>query len=248
MPANPVAREFQNSIGMKFVLIDKGSFIMGRKPFKVGSDTNPHQVTLTSDFYMAVTEVTQSQFQAVMGGNPSFFHGKEIDGENPANYPVEQVNWHAASIFCEMLSSLPAEKDANRVYRLPTEAEWEYACRAGSSGHYCFGDDPQQLQEYAWFEDNSLNRTHPVALKKPNAWGLYDMHGNVTEWCDDWYDDYPPQDVINPAGASNGRLKVIRGGGFSFHWSTSSSWERGWGDPANNHMLRGFRVVCEMWQ
>ena len=145
--------ECNNSIEMKFRLIPGGSFSIG------------------------VHEVTQSQYESVMGANPSANKG--------ANKPVEQVSWNDAVAFCVKLSSLPAEVAAGRVYRLPTEAEWEYACRAGTTTAYSFGDDEKDLEKYAWFGVNSGSTTHGVGEKLPNGWGLYDMHGNVWEWCSD---------------------------------------------------------------
>lgn len=128
-------------------------------------------------FSLGVHEVTQSQYESVMGSNPSEFKG--------ANNPVEAVYWDEAVAFCAKLSALPAEVAAGRAYRLPTEAEWEYACRAGTTTEYSFGDDKKELGKYAWFADNSSTTTHAVGEKLPNDWGLYDMHGNVLEWCSD---------------------------------------------------------------
>jgi formylglycine-generating enzyme required for sulfatase activity len=132
---------------------------------------------------MGVHEVTQAQYEQVMGVNPSQFKG--------ANNPVETVRWEDAVGFCRNLSELPAEKAAGRVYRLPTEAEWEYACRAGTTTNYSFGYNDSDLGLYAWYAVNSGGRTHPVGGKKPNSWGLYDMHGNVWEWCQDRFAPYP---------------------------------------------------------
>ena len=158
--------DYTNSIEMKFRLIPGGSFSIG------------------------VHEVTQSQYESVMGANPSRFKG--------ANSPVENVSWNDVVAFCAKLSSLPAEVAAGRVYRLPTEAEWEYACRAGTTTAYSFGDDEKDLEKYAWFGVNSGSTTHGVGEKLPNGWGLYDMHGNVWEWCSD----------------ADGSARVLRGGGW----------------------------------
>ena len=117
--------------------------------------------------------------------------------------------------FCRKLSAMPAEKTAGHVYRLPTEAEWEYACRSGTTTAYGFGDDASRLGDYGWFSGNSDSSTHPVGEKKPNAWGLYDMHGGVYEWCQDWYGDYPSGSATDPTGATSGSFRVLRGGGWS---------------------------------
>ena len=190
--------ESANSIGMKFKLIPVGMFTMGE-----GDDA--HEVTLTVPFKMGVHEVTQAQYEQVMGSNPSRYKGSD--------HPVEEVSWDDAVEFCRRLSALPAEKSAGNVYRLPTEAEWEYACRAGTTTKYSFGDDESELGDYAWYGVNSDN-THPVGGKLPNAWGLYDMHGNVWEWCQDWYDDYPSGAVTDPTGPASGSSRVYRGGGW----------------------------------
>ena len=161
-------------------------------------------MTLTRPFYMGVYEVTQHQYERVMRKNPSHFKG-------PQN-PVENISWDDAVTFCLTLSALPEEKAAGRVYRLPTEAEWEYACRAGTTTAYSFGDNESELEQYAWFDRNSNNSTYPVGQKKANPWGLYDMHGNVREWCRDLYDVYPSGAITDPQGPSQGSSRMYRGG------------------------------------
>jgi formylglycine-generating enzyme required for sulfatase activity len=191
-----------NSIGIEMKLIPAGSFSMGDA--SGASDENPHPVTLTRPFYIGVHEVTSAQWERVMGGVPSTWKG--------ADHPVVNVNWGDAMEFCRRLSALPEEKAAGRVYRLPTEAEWEYACRAGTWTRFSFGDDERLLGEYGWFERNSGGATHPVGKKKPNAWGLYDMHGNVWEWCSDWFG--PDGAATDPQGPSVGSNRVRRGGSW----------------------------------
>jgi hypothetical protein len=211
------SKEVTNSIGMKLALIPKGTFMMGSPESEEGYSEREvqHEVTLTKDFYLGVMEVTQAQYQKVMGENPSWFQGERVLGDSSSR-PVEQVSWEDAVEFCKRISDLPEEKKAGRVYRLPTEAEWEYACRAGSKTAFSFGDEQGSLGDYASFSDNSEGKTHPVGAKKPNAWGLYDMHGNVWEWCGDWYGDYPKGAVSNPTGPNEGSYRVYRGGGWCF--------------------------------
>jgi formylglycine-generating enzyme required for sulfatase activity len=197
----------ENSIGMKFVGIPAGNCVMGDATEGLADPEKQHPVTLTKPFYIGVYEVTNAEWEQLMGTNPSYFK----DGDRP----VVKVSSEDAFEFCRKLSDLPAEQRAGRVYRLPTEAEWEYACRAGSTTTYSFGNDSSELMEYGWYRANGGDMTHPVGEKKPNAWGLYDMHGNVAEWCSDWWGSYEegvavtdPQGPPNP----NRELRVIRGG------------------------------------
>ncbi|MGI9468848.1 MAG: formylglycine-generating enzyme family protein [Rubripirellula sp.] len=206
-PTAPVPLpESAESIGMEFKLIPAGTFIMGE-------GDQAHEVTLTKPFKMGVREVTQAQYEQVMGVNPSKYKG--------ADNPVETVTWDDAIEFCRRLSELPAEKAAGNVYRLPTEAEWEYACRAGTTTKYSFGDNESDLSGYGRYLDNYGGTHHPVGSKQPNAWGLYDMHGNVWEWCQDWKEDYPEGAVTDvssgsaiPTGPASGQYRVIRGGSW----------------------------------
>ena len=168
---------YTNSIGMEFMLIPAGTFMMGSE--KGYADEKPqHRVTISRPFYLGKYEVTQAQWEAVMGNNPSRFDGR--------NNPVEQVSWEDVRVFIARLNA----HEGHTRYRLPTEAEWEYAARAGSTSAYSFGDDAARLGQYAWYGDNSGKTTHPVGQKLPNAWGLHDMHGNVWEWVQGWYGDY----------------------------------------------------------
>ena len=218
----------KNSLGMEFKLLPAGSFVRWE-------EGESHQVTLTKPFLIGVYEVTQEQYERVMGTNPSEFKG--------AQNPVGNVSWEDAVEFCRKLSAIPAEKAAGRVYRLPTEAEWEYACRAGTTTKYCFGDDDAQLGEYAWYSRNSGNTTHPVGQKRPNAWELYDTHGNVWEWCDDWYGDYPRRAAQDPQGPSKGSGRVRRGGGWYDEAASCRSAHRGWCLPSFRLDYLGFRVA-----
>jgi formylglycine-generating enzyme required for sulfatase activity len=193
-PAAVPPREFTSSIGMKFVRIDPGSFKMGSDSGY--ADEKPvHEVTLSKGFYLQATEVTQAQWEAVMGSNPSFFKGPER--------PVEVVSWEDAQEFLKKLNA--KEKDTG--YRLPSEAEWEYACRAGEQEP----DIAPNLGEVAWWAANSGGETHPAGQKKPNAWGLYDMRGNVMEWVQDWDGPYSVERQVDPQGPQSGGSRVLRG-------------------------------------
>ena len=234
---DPVSDEpITNSIGMKLKLLPAGTFVMGSDAdYAIEPERPAHRVTLTKPFYIGVTEVTQAHWKAVMGKNTTPF--------NCDDCPVVQVSWEDAVKFCEKLSSLASEKAAGRAYRLPTEAEWEYACRAGTTTEYSFGDDSNQLSEYASYIDNPRG-VHPVGQKKPNAWGLYDMHGNVFEWCHDWYGDYSSKAATNPTGAANDSGRVVRGGGWiDSTWNCRSSL-RHRALPVFSSYELGFRVVA----
>jgi formylglycine-generating enzyme required for sulfatase activity len=241
--AQEPTKEITNSIGMKLVLIPKGTFTMGSPANEElrALDEVEHEVTISKDLYLGVTEVTQSQYAKVMRVNPSTFKGEK--DPDKSDYPVENVSWHDAVDFCKRLSELPEEKAAGRVYQLPTEAEWEYACRAGAKTTYFFGNDPKSLGTHAWFEGNNNERTRPVGKKKPNAWGLYDMHGNVWEWCADWYGEYPKAAVTDPAGSNEGTLRVLRGGGWMDTQAIIRTARRGRITPDHVNTFVGFRVV-----
>ncbi len=238
------SKELTNSIGMKLVLIPKGTFMMGSPESEGGREYNErqHEVTISKDFFLGTFEVTQAQYEKVMGKNPSFFQGDEVKGDS-SRHPVETVSWEDAVEFCKKLSELPEEKQAGRVYRLPTEAELEYACRAGSKTKYCFGDSESELGKYAWFDQNSKMKTHPVGEKKPNAWGLYDIHGNVWELCSDWYGDYPEGAVNDLFGAEEGSDRVGRGGSWFVEAAYCRSALRFRSDPSFRNFSFGFRVA-----
>jgi formylglycine-generating enzyme required for sulfatase activity len=193
-------------VTMRFVLIRPGKFVMGSPIAERGRDRNEgpqHEVAITKPFYLGVTEVTQAQYEAVMETNPSKFRG-------PTN-PVDAVEWKDAAEFCRKLS-----EKMGKAFRLPTEAEWEYACRAGTSARYFFGDSDNALAEYVWWHANSENKPHPVGQKKPNAWGLYDMLGNVLEWCADRSGSYPSEACVDPQGPDSGSARVTRGGSCDY--------------------------------
>lgn len=233
-----------NSIGMKLVLIPKGEFVMGSPESEQGrrEDETQHEVTISKDFYLGVHEVTQAQYEKVMRKNPSHFQGDVVGGEN-ANLPVDSVSWFDAVEFCKVLSDLPEEKKAGRVYRLPTEVEWEYACRAGSKAAYSFGDEEGLLPEYGWFDRNSSGRTHTVGLLEPNRWRLYDMQGNVFEWCSDWYGDYPKNAINAPADAEKFTFRMARGGSLSLDASYCRSALRDGYEPSVRIRDLGFRLA-----
>ncbi len=153
-----------------------------------------------------------------------------------ADHSVDRVSWNDAVEFCRRLSERPAEKAAGRVYRLPSEAEWEYACRAGSPGELASGDDAQQLGDYGWYAANGGGQTHAVGQKKPNAWGLYDMHGNAWEWCAAWYERYSGRSLIDPTGPSQGTDRVFRGGS----WNHAASYCRSANRTATGLSFEGF--------
>jgi len=219
-------------VRMNFALISAGTFEMG-------DSGNTHTVRLTKPFYMGETEVTQAQWKAVMGDEP--WSSSQYKGRS-ANAAANYISWDAATEFCQKLS-----QKTGKAVRLPTEAEWEYACRAGSTGKYCFGDNERSLGEYAWFEDNAekagRDYAQEVGQKKPNAWGLFDMHGNVWEWCSDWYGDYSSGTVSDPAGPSSGSYRVLRGGSWDDLPDGCRSASRVWSTPALTTDVDGFRVV-----
>jgi formylglycine-generating enzyme required for sulfatase activity len=237
-------KELTNTIGMKLVLIPKGTFMMGSPESEEGRYKNEtqHEATISKDYYLGVYEVTQAQYEKIMGNNPSAYQGAKVADLN-ADLPVEKVSWDDAVDFCKKLSDLPEEKKANREYRLPTETEWEYACRAGSKTIYSFDDEEGLLPEYGWFKRNSSNRTHTVGLLEPNAWGLYDMHGNVWEWCSDWYGEYPKGAVSDQSGPTIGKARVDRGGDWNSEAAFCRSAFRDRSQPLDRSTTQGFRVA-----
>ncbi|MBT5598420.1 MAG: formylglycine-generating enzyme family protein, partial [Planctomycetaceae bacterium] len=186
-----------NTLGMKLNEIPAGNFLMGSPESEAyrEDDETQHKVTISKAFYMQTTEVTQGQWKAVMSTEP--WKGQEYSKyiKEGANYAATHVSWDDAIAYCKKLS----EKEGKK-YRLPTEAEWEYACRAGTETAFSFGDNEERLSKFAWHDANARNTTHPVGQLLPNAWGLYDMHGNVWEWCSDWHGEYPIGAVTDPIG------------------------------------------------
>lgn len=226
----------------EMVWIAPGKFQMGTSPDDPNITPNElpqFEVTLTDGFWISRHEVTQSGFQNVMCLNPASFTGD-------LSRPVERVSWHEAMEYCARFTQ--QERQAGRLpathaYRLPTEAEWEYATRAGTTNWFSFGSDPAALVNYAWYSVNSSARTHPVGQRLANPWGLSDVHGNVFEWCWDWIGTAPTQPVIDFRGATNGPYRAIRGGAWSFPWVHSrSSWRAGY-PPSGRTADVGFRIV-----
>jgi formylglycine-generating enzyme required for sulfatase activity len=236
-----------NSVGMKLNLIPAGTFMMGSPLDEKDREDIEHQhkVTISKTFYMQTTEATQGQWQAVMGTEP--WKGK-ANVEEGANYPATYVSWNDAIAYCKTLSAKEGKK-----YRLPTEAEWEYACRAGTKTAWSFGNDEKVLGDYAWYENNMTNAVklyaHQVGLKKPNAFGLFDMHGNVYDWCNDYYakDYYKQSPEKDPLGPASGSLRVLRGGSWiPRHSRDTRSAYRSWVDADFRYYDYGFRVVREL--
>jgi sulfatase modifying factor 1 len=234
-----------NTLAMTFKEIPAGTFMMGSPESETYSEDDEHQhkVTISSPFYMQTTEVTQGQWKEVMGTEP--WKGERYVKEGP-NYPASHVSWNDAVAYCKKLS----EKEG-KTYRLPTEAEWEYACRAGAQTTWSFGDDEKVLGDYAWYEENAWDideeYAHQVGIKKPNAFGLYDMHGNVFEWCHDYFegDYYKQSPEKDPTGPASGSFRVLRGGSWYDGARNARSASRN-GSDAGNHGSVGFRLVREL--
>jgi formylglycine-generating enzyme required for sulfatase activity len=241
-PGEQLENTITNTIGMEFVLIPAGEFDMGSPSDEEGrcTDEGPvHHVNIGKAFYMTKYEVTQKQWREIMGDNPSIFKGDD-------DLPVETVSWDDVQEFIKKLN----EKEGTDKYRLPSEAEWEYACRAGTTTRYSFGDDESNLGDYAWYYENSDYETHPVGQKKPNSWGLYDMHGNVWEWVEDcWHSDYNGAPTDGSAWILackyDGAFRVIRGGSWSSYARFCRSAGRYRYDPRFRYCNLGFRLLKE---
>jgi formylglycine-generating enzyme required for sulfatase activity len=221
-------RRWTNGMGMTFVEIPSGTFTMGSNSSESSPHEKPaHSVTIGTSFFIATTEVTQAQWEIVVGSDPAAFRGDDL--------PVEQVSWNDAQRFVRKLNQM----DEGVRYRLPTEAEWEYSCLAGATG-----DQPVDLESVAWYDPKSEGATHPVAQKQPNAWGLYDMLGNVYEWCEDWKAPYPAGSVTDPGGPPTGSFRVIRGGSWMVHANRTKAHFRDFFAPDHHRADIGFRVVA----
>lgn len=266
-------RNFTNSIGMKFVLIKNGTFNMGRPDHdKIKfNDNKLHEVKISRDYYLAIYEVKQSEYESVMKVNPSLNKGKNLTKEKIGDLPVDSVNWEEANLFCKKLSEIPSEKAAGRKYRLPTEAEWEFASKAGESSKISYEPDEDYLTKYGWIccnsGDSKINTeevlekingdqnkfqeilqsnncmSHPVGEKLANAFGLFDMNGNLGEWCNDYYQEDLSSFTLDPKGPNSGRHRVIRGGCFFETALRSSSTVRFLNDQESKSHSLGFRVA-----
>jgi len=222
-----------SGISMRLVEIKPGRFMMGSPLSEIfrGDDEQQYEATISRAFFLGQTEVTQAQWEAVMGRNPSRFTG------DPSR-PVEGVSWDDAQEFCRRLS-----QKTGMNFRLPTEAEWEYACRAGTMTAYSFGNDASRLGEFAWFQGNSDESTKPVGTREPNLWGLYDMHGNVWEWVEDRYGDYPSEATTDPPGRRAGPTRGVRGGSWNYHAPLCRAAFRHNLVPTHRSDFVGFRVA-----
>ncbi|MDA0748543.1 MAG: SUMF1/EgtB/PvdO family nonheme iron enzyme [bacterium] len=211
---NSLTVTLSGSTTMDLVYVQPGTFTMGSPGSEPGRDSDEgpqHEVTISQGFHLGKYEVTQGQWQAVMGTTP---WGGQSSVQSNANHPAAYVSWNDAQAFIHKLNVAAGDS----LYRLPTEAEWEYACRARTTTRWSFGDDESQLKDYAWYYDNAWaiveQYGHEVGTKKANLWGLHDMHGNVWEWCQDWYGSYSSSAQVDPMGPVSGLARVVRGGGF----------------------------------
>lgn len=243
--AEETAKELTTNGGVKMVLVPGGEFQMGNPGGKADASA-VHSVNL-APFYMDATEVTQEEYERLMEYNPSKFRGEML--------PVERTRWIDAAAYCNLrskeegltpvydLENDTADLTANG-YRLPTEAEWEYACRAGNAERFYFGTDEKQLADYGWFRNNSEESTHKVAGKKPNGFGLYDLYGNVAEWCNDLYSPgyYAESPVDNPAGPDKGVKRVLRGGSWADRPKYIGSGIRASDNPVTADICQGYDV------
>jgi formylglycine-generating enzyme required for sulfatase activity len=239
-------QEFEIAPGVKIVMcwIPPGEFLMGSpedEPFREDNERQ-HLVTITQGFWLGKYPVTQAQWEAVMGSNPSHFRG--------SNLPVESVSWNDVSQPKGFLERVNLHAGASGIFLLPTEAQWEYACRAGTttalnSGKNLTADMEScpNLDEVAWYRENSGITTHPVGQKKANAWGLHDMHGNVWEWCADWDGKYVDGTLVDPRGPESGSNRVVRGGSWNNYAGDCRVAGRNYFIPSISYLNFGFRMA-----
>jgi formylglycine-generating enzyme required for sulfatase activity len=258
--------QLKNSLGMPFSLVPAGHFLMGApegEPPRETSEGPVHRVEITWPFYLGVYQVTQREYQAVTGTNPSHFAASgagadSVEGLDTGSFPVEMVSWTEAVSFCKKLSALPGEKSAGRVYRLPTEAEWEYACRGAGVSSTATHLGNALSARVANFDGNHpcgggergvyLERPTPVGSYLPNVLGLYDMHGNIYEWCNDWHGArwYARGAVRDPRGPARGSGRVLRGGSWFSPGSSCRAAYRGSDSPGCHSYIIGFRLACTL--
>lgn len=231
LPGETFNLSFTKKINLVFCLIPSGTFLMGSETGEA-RETPVHEVEITTSFFLGKFTVTQSQWIHFMGTNPSEY-------KKYRSSPVERVSWFDCQEFIQKLNVM----FPGYMFSLPTEAEWEYSCRAGTNGDFA-GD----LDEMAWYGNKFGGNTHPAGLKKPNPWGLHDMHGNIWEWCSDWFDEgyYSISPKKDPQGPPSGEFKVVRGGDFYHHRSHCRSSDRFYGSPKESWLGYGFRLAMRI--
>jgi len=239
LTAQAAQKTYTNSIGMEFILIPAGDSIRKmpdtRNVFDEVTPGKAVTITISEPYYLGKYEVTQEQWYAIMGSNPAKFKGR--------HNPMERISWNDIQNFIRTLN----EKEGHNRYRLPTEAEWEHAARAGTSTKWFFGTNEDTFGEYSWHKDNSGRKTHPVGQKKPNPWGLYDIYGNVSELVHDWYEKYPENNQIDPSGPPSGSERIVRGGNwFVIPGICNSEHRVGRKPDSRNDADVGFRLLLPL--
>ena len=233
------------SMGLEMVWIPPGNFRRGSSVLEKGraDDEGLREVVVSRGFWLSKFEVTQAQWAALIGTSPNGFEGED--------FPVEHVSWNAATAFCQKLTKRERAKGTlpqGYVYSLPSEAQWEYACRAGTTTAFFHGNEEGGLDEYAWTMENAEEKTHPVGKLRPNRWGLHDMHGNVLEWCRDLYGEYPKGKTINPTGPGFGKKRVARGGSIINPQIDCRSAKRFSGDPDEEDIVGLRLALTPVWR